>query len=360
MYDEKKVEDSLRICREIKTYYKSGVFDNPKNVFDLDTFLDVAETKVKEERKEKKTGVEEDAFQARLQEAIDYGNTLRQNRGREDFQKEERVDTTHLEKAKESVASDPRTEKQKKSKTKPAQREKTKIQFAEKQKEELTKQSVEKQKKKAKGQPAGTQKERKLAEKQKVKKQQKVVTQEEDEEEESFLKIMLSRFVELSICVIIAFGLSAAFNHYIGTHTIVEGGSMEGTLHDADSLYVDKISYQFGKPKRFDIIVFQQDKDNYYIKRIIGLPGETVEIKDGTIYINGNVLNENYGLENMDDMKNTFDAVTVGKNEYYVLGDNRNHSTDSRSEDVGLVKKSQIIGKATYRIYPFDTFGKIK
>ena len=348
MYDEKKVEDSLRICREIKTYYKSGVFDNPKNVFDLDTFLDVAESKVKEERKEKKTGVEEDAFQARLQEAIDYGNTLRQNRGREDFQKEERVDTTHLEKAKESEASDPKTEKQKKSKTKPAQREKTKIQFAEKQKEELAKQSV------------GTQKERKLAEKQKVKKQQKVVTQEEDEEEESFLKIMLSRFVELSICVIIAFGLSAAFNHYIGTHTIVEGGSMEGTLHDADSLYVDKISYQFGKPKRFDIIVFQQDKDNYYIKRIIGLPGETVEIKDGTIYINGNVLNENYGLENMDDMKNTFDAVTVGKNEYYVLGDNRNHSTDSRSEDVGLVKKSQIIGKATYRIYPFDTFGKIK
>lgn len=314
MYDEKKIEDSLRVCREIKTYYKSGVFDNPQNVFDLDTFLHVAETKP-EDTKEKEAP---DAFHERLQEAIDYGNAIR-------TQRKERPISEEPQKVF-APKEEPIQEKTQKS-------------------EDVVKEPTRKKNK---------------TEKQKVKKAKEVEIQPEEEEEESFFKILFFRFLELVVCVLIAFGLSAAFNHFIGTHTIVEGASMEATLHDEDSLYVDKIAYRFGKPKRFDIIVFQYDEDNYYIKRIIGLPGETVEIKDGIIYINGNKLNENYGLENMDELNNTYDAVTIGEDEYYVLGDNRNHSTDSRSKDVGLVKKSQIIGKASYRIYPFDTFGKLK
>lgn len=314
MYDEKKIEDSLRVCREIKTYYKSGVFDNPQNVFDLDTFLHVAETKP-EDTKEKEAP---DAFHERLQEAIDYGNAIR-------TQRKERPISEEPQKVF-APKEEPIQEKIQKS-------------------EDVVKEPTRKKNK---------------TEKQKVKKAKEVEIQPEEEEEESFFKILFSRFLELVVCVLIAFGLSAAFNHFIGTHTIVEGASMESTLHDEDSLYVDKIAYRFGKPKRFDIIVFRYDEDNYYIKRIIGLPGETVEIKDGIIYINGNKLNENYGLENMDELNNTYDAVTIGEDEYYVLGDNRNHSTDSRSKDVGLVKKSQIIGKASYRIYPFDTFGKLK
>lgn len=313
MYDEKKIEDSLRVCREIKTYYKSGVFNNPQNVFDLDTFLRVAETKP-EDTKEKETT---DAFHERLQEAIDYGNAIRnQNSEKSIFEEKHKVFDLKEEPIQEKIQKNENIVKE------PA-REKNKTK------------------------------------KQKIKKEKEAEIQTE-EEEESFFKILFSRFLELVVCVLIAFGLSAAFNHFVGTHTIVEGASMEATLHDEDSLYVDKIAYRFGKPKRFDIIVFRYDEDNYYIKRIIGLPGETVEIKDGIIYINGNKLNENYGLENMDELNNTYDAVTIGEDEYYVLGDNRNHSTDSRSKDVGLVKKSQIIGKASYRIYPFDTFGKLK
>ena len=99
---------------------------------------------------------------------------------------------------------------------------------------------------------------------------------------------------------------------------------------------------------------YPHDKDTHYIKRVIGLPGETVQIVDGKIYINGEVLDENYGYETMRDAKRAAEPVTLGEDEYFVLGDNRNDSSDSRSDLVGNVKKSQIVGKAFVRIYPFN------
>ena len=143
----------------------------------------------------------------------------------------------------------------------------------------------------------------------------------------------------------------------------MQGSSMEPTLQNADNLIVDKISYRVREPQRFDIIVFpfQFEEDTYYIKRIIGMPGEKVRIDwDGTVYIDGEALEEGYGLEVIQDPGRAVDEIELGEDEYFVLGDNRNNSTDSRAELVGNIHKDDIIGRAWVRIYPFEKFGKLK
>jgi signal peptidase I len=140
---------------------------------------------------------------------------------------------------------------------------------------------------------------------------------------------------------------------------------MEPTLSDGDNLFVDKISYRFKDPERFDIIVFpfQYKEDTYYIKRIIGLPGETVQIDtDGNIYINGEILQESYGKEVIkpENIGRAVEPITLGEDEYFVMGDNRNNSSDSRTEMVGNIHRKDIIGKAWIRIWPFSEFGVLK
>ena len=149
---------------------------------------------------------------------------------------------------------------------------------------------------------------------------------------------------------------------FVGQRTRVDGRSMMNTLHDGDNLIVEKLSYRFSDPKRFDIIVFPPTgKKEYYIKRIIGLPGETVQIdENGNIYINGELLEENYGAETIQNPGRAAKPITLGDDEYFVMGDNRNNSKDSRSEEVGNVKRSQIIGRAWLRIWPLSRFGILK
>lgn len=153
--------------------------------------------------------------------------------------------------------------------------------------------------------------------------------------------------------------------HFVGQRTDVEGASMEVTLSDGDNLIVDKITYRFKNPKRFDIIVFpfQYKENTYYIKRIIGLPGETVQIDEkGNIYINGEILAESYGKEVIkpENIGIAAEPITLGEDEYFVLGDNRNNSSDSRTEAVGNVHREDIIGRAWLRIWPFSKFGFLK
>lgn len=151
--------------------------------------------------------------------------------------------------------------------------------------------------------------------------------------------------------------------HYVGQRTEVSGSSMENTLSDGDNLIVDKISYRFHDPERYDIIIFpyKYEEDTYYIKRIIGLPGEHVRIDDsGNIYINGKVLKESYGREVIQDPGIARDEITLGEGEYFVLGDNRNNSSDSRDPSVGIIQQKDIIGRAWLQIYPFDEFGFIR
>lgn len=306
MSKEEEIADSLRFCREIETYYKSGYFENPQNIYEWEKYLPIAKEELERQKKE------HTAFDdKRLQDAIDFANRIL---------KGERLERKQPDKDEEYAVSMVET---------------------------LAREEM-----------PGTM-ERPAPET--LQEQNSTENQEDTEEEDiSFTRIMLQRMIEVVLCIGIALGLSAALNHYVGTHTVVEGSSMETTLHDEDNLLVDKISYRFHEPERFDIVVFPFDDSTYYIKRIIGLPNETVQIINGKICINGEILQENYGLEQMDDPGNAVEPITLGADEYFVLGDNRNHSKDSRSVEVGVVKRDKIIGKAIFRIYPFQSFGKLE
>ena len=155
---------------------------------------------------------------------------------------------------------------------------------------------------------------------------------------------------------------------FVIQRTVVEQTSMETTLQPGDSLLVDKISYRFTDPDRFEIVIFPYklaEEKTFYIKRVIGLPGETVKIDyDGNIYINDELLVEDYGREviqpNSAWSAKMSEGVKLGDDEYFVMGDNRNNSVDSRFDNVGPIKRDDIIGRAILRIWPLNKFGKIK
>lgn len=148
---------------------------------------------------------------------------------------------------------------------------------------------------------------------------------------------------------------------FVGQRTEVSGSSMETTLSDKDQLIVDKMTYRFRDPKRYDIVVFpyQYQDNTYYIKRIIGLPGETVQILSGMVYIDGMRLDEHYGNEIMENPGIAEEPLTLGEDEYFVLGDNRNNSSDSRASDVGLIHRKDLIGSAWIRVWPLSQIGVI-
>ena len=159
----------------------------------------------------------------------------------------------------------------------------------------------------------------------------------------------------------LVFGITFLIITFVGQRTKVSGNSMYDTLENGDNLILEKLSYRFHEPERFDIVVFRYThrKNTFYIKRVIGLPGETVQIVDSKIYINGEILEENYGYEPIQDAKRASEPITLGEDEYFVLGDNRNDSSDSRDPAVGNVTRSQIIGKAWLRIWPLNKIGLI-
>lgn len=177
------------------------------------------------------------------------------------------------------------------------------------------------------------------------------------------MKNIMKEILSTSIYLLVVLCAAYLIITYVGQRTQVSGSSMETTLSDGDNLLVDKITYRFSEPKRFDIIVFpfQYDTDTYYIKRIIGMPGETVQIDyDGNIYINGSLLEESYGREVIQNPGRAAEPITLGEDEYFVMGDNRNNSSDSRDPSVGNIRRKDIIGRAWVRIWPFSKFGVLK
>ena len=141
---------------------------------------------------------------------------------------------------------------------------------------------------------------------------------------------------------------------FIITPIRVNQSSMNNTLYDKDIMILDKISYRFSDIKRFDIVVIKKDKE-YLIKRVIGLPGETVEYKDNKLYINGEVVEENFNHKDTDDY--ILDKE-IPEGYYFVVGDNRPDSLDSRY--IGLINKKDILGKTNLVLYPFNHFGTKK
>ena len=172
----------------------------------------------------------------------------------------------------------------------------------------------------------------------------------------SKLKEFLSTSLYLLIVVIVSFCIVK----FVGQRTEVIGSSMLPTLEDGNNLILDKISYRFSEPERFDVIVFpfRDATGKSYIKRIIGLPGENVRIdENGNIFINEELLEETYGREVMKNPGIAINGITLSENQYFVLGDNRNNSEDSRFPAVGAVSRDEILGRAWLRVWPFNEFG---
>lgn len=148
---------------------------------------------------------------------------------------------------------------------------------------------------------------------------------------------------------------------FIGEKTNVVGDSMEPHIHNGDIFILNKLTYRFSEPKKFDIIVFPYNNgESNYIKRIIGLPGEVIDFKDGKIVINGKVLDESYGKEPIRVLGNQKFPLVIPEDEYFVMGDNRNDSSDSRYQDVGTIPRDKILGKIWVRIWPLNSFGTVQ
>ena len=156
----------------------------------------------------------------------------------------------------------------------------------------------------------------------------------------------------LSYVIIIVIVL--LIKHFIVTPIKVNGDSMNNTLKDKDIMILDKISYRFQDIKRFDIVVIKKDKE-YLIKRVIGLPGETVEYKNNKLYINNKNIAEKFNHEETTDF---ILEEKIPEGYYFVVGDNRPVSNDSRY--IGLIKEEDILGKTSFVIFPFNRFGNKK
>ena len=164
------------------------------------------------------------------------------------------------------------------------------------------------------------------------------------------------------VLIAIALSIAILFTRFIAIRSVVEGSSMNPTLTDQDNVLVNRVTYSFSEPQRFDIVVFElkNEPGTFYIKRVIGLPGETVSIHEWQVYINGEFLEDDiYGNAPIQRAGRAAEGVTLGEGEYFVMGDNRNHSLDSRFNEPGNIQKSQLIGKVLLRIWPLSSFGVI-
>lgn len=153
------------------------------------------------------------------------------------------------------------------------------------------------------------------------------------------------------------------FVWYFGQRVSNVGDSMNPILYNGDTILVNRLSYNVTIPKRGDIVVFKpngNENSHFYVKRLIGLPGETVEIKEGKIYINGKQLKETYDTTEIVTEGVAKEPVKLSGEEYFVLGDNRSGSEDSRDADVGNVKRPEIFGKVWFVLAPSKHFGWIK
>lgn len=172
----------------------------------------------------------------------------------------------------------------------------------------------------------------------------------------SAVREILTWTVEILITLMIAF----TFVYFVGLRTSVVGQSMTETLSSGDEILINRFVYKVTDPKRNDIIAFLpngNEKSHYYVRRVIAVPGDTVKIDNGTVYVNGIQAEEETDTASMEDAGLAAEELTLADNEFFVLGDNRNNSEDSRFANIGNIKKEYIVGKAWFKIRPFSELG---
>jgi len=163
---------------------------------------------------------------------------------------------------------------------------------------------------------------------------------------------ILQKWIRNLVDFIVILSLAWFVVHSFFSLARVSGHSMEPSLSAGDTVLVDEFFYQFKKPKRYDVVLFQKKDKSNNIKRIIGLPGETVIIQNGRVYINGTLL-ETDKLSPIVLEGVAKNPVELGENEYFLLGDNTDSSEDSRFQNMGNIQESQIVGRVWFRIFPF-------
>ncbi len=176
-----------------------------------------------------------------------------------------------------------------------------------------------------------------------------------DKRKKSFKSELFEWVKEIVIALVIVFFIIT----FIGQLTNVVGKSMFPTLDGGDHIVIEKLTKRFSEMKRYDIVVFPHEKDILYIKRIVAFPGEVVEIKDGKCYVNSEEIDSKYVFDTIEEYGNITYPFTVPDGHYFVLGDNRNNSYDSRYEAVGTVKREDITGRAFFRIWPLNKIGMV-
>lgn len=175
----------------------------------------------------------------------------------------------------------------------------------------------------------------------------------------SYVPAIVIRVSRIAVICLLAFIL--VWN--LGQRVSMIGDSMSPALKNGDIVLVNRVVYNARRPRRGDVIVFKpkgNENSHYYIKRVVGLPGETVEIIENGIYINGEKLEETYQTTKLDRVGRASEKIKLDEDEYFVLGDDRENSEDSRDADVGNVKREYIYGKAWFVLSPRQDFGFIR
>lgn len=164
--------------------------------------------------------------------------------------------------------------------------------------------------------------------------------------------VWLRRAVRWVVNIVIVLACAWFLVYGFCTQVPVTGGSMQPVLDADDVVLVNRLAYDVGKPERFDIVVFEREDHKKNVKRVIGLPGETVQIKGGYIFIDGELLSAEDNLEQVSLAGRADTPIKLDTDEYFLLGDNRDSSEDSRFSNIGNVKREQIQGKVWFRMFP--------
>lgn len=385
MYDKNQIEDSLEFCRQIKTYYgeeqsvQKSVKSGEPTAEEL--FADMAQKMEKTKRpwesvlqEDHTAGIRSDS---EVMSSVAEAKRLEEEQAAAEMKRqvEERAAIEERRQAREKLSREEiddifereveKSRKETYGKRKDILRQEALEQKARRKKEKENRRSA--QEKQGVLESIGEWKEDFLLKLENRKSVNEMIASDSTgDQRQNRILHLVSNLLVVGMCIFIAYFLASLVTNYVAHPTSVEGESMEPTLTDGDSVIIQKMSYYFGDPDRYDVVVFPVSYDaatkqeTYYIKRVIGLPGETVQISEGKVLINGSeLIDDHYALTDIMDPGEASEPITLASDEYFVLGDNRNMSTDSRSSYVGLVKRRNIIGEAWFCVWPFSHFGTL-